>query len=325
MIRLRTHFTFAALLVVICFLSSYSGAAVQNASPSPTPPPPPPTNIPSVPTGNAPAAPPKASPQPGSGGAAQPGGSNQPQNAAEPVDPTKLQQAKQSLQKTPPPKPQPTPQPPSDSYILDWTNGSTTPDTVYNSGRRTLRITNINDIIYSYSVKVTPVVQSTDDLSQWSDLIQSTIKALTSQANKTGPNLGGTCNLASVLGSETQLLNTIKSKLDGMEPKASGNTKCSSIPVNRTISDWKALRSQYDDFESGLADVQNQISNPDCASDPQLDSAVKLIVDQVPALQQQVITIQKKVDLPHFQDVSYDLKRTSDYDISVVEACLFTS
>src|SRR6185437_9377821 len=254
MIKLPARLPFAALLVLTCFFSSYSVAALQNPSSSPTPPPPPPTNIPAVSTGNPPAATPAAAPQSGSTAApSQPGGGQgQPQNAVA-VDPARLQKAVGPIQATPAAAPQPTPKTGPDTYILDWNNGSATPDTVYDSGRSTLRITNVNDILYSYDVKVTRLNPPDNDLSQWKGLIQDTINALTQSANKAAPNTA--CTLSSPLGTEKELLKTIGDHIDQMQPKASGSTKCSSTPVKRTIAAWKSLREQYDQFESGLADV----------------------------------------------------------------------
>lgn len=318
MIIFRMRFSFAVVLVLTCFLS-HSAVGVQNASPSPTPPPAPPTNVPVVVTPNQPAASPSPNPQAGGSGAAsnQPsGGQAQPQNP--PVNP-RLAQASQTIRPTRAPAPQPTPDPGPNSYTLDWTTGSSTPETINRSGPSTLRIINVNDILYFYSVKVTRITQPDNDLSQWKDLVQSTIDALTPPTNKSGP--GSACSLSSKLATERELLRTITDKLDQMRPKASGSKKCPTVGVRKTIGDWNDLRAQYDQFESGLAEVQAQIKDQACQSDPELDHAVTLIVDDFPKLQQKVTAIQQKIDGPHIQDVPYDLRRTSDYDIAVVENC----
>jgi hypothetical protein len=314
------RFLSCCLVVFTCLLLCASAASMglnQAASPAPAPTPPPSApNVPAVTQPNQPTPAPTGTPsgQPGNAG-----------NSAAPAIDPRLGLALNPITHTPPPSPQRPPAAGQGTFILDWASGSATPDTIYHTGNSIIRLANVNDILFSYQVTVTEIKTSTDDLSQLPDLI----KELNFTVQKTNAIAKlGSCQLDQNLLNTQKALTDIQSKLDAFFPKTSGSAKCSSVPVARTIADWGQIRASYDRFETSLGDVQRELGRPECQAkesdggQPQnIAPAIKLLLDDFPALRDRVVSIQNRVDAPHVLDVNYSLKRTSDYDIAVSETC----
>jgi hypothetical protein len=295
------------------FLNNFSIATAQTGSPAaqPTPPGPAPKVSP-VPTPN------PAAPITGGAQGSQP--ANTAGTATPAIDP-RLDQALKPIQHTPAPNPQRTPPAGQGTFIFDWATGSATPDTIYHSGNSTLRLTNVNDILFSSQVTVTEIKTSTNDLSQLSDLVKQ-LPDFTPQ--KTNALAGvNACTLESDLQSAQTALSGLQTKLDALFP-ALRPGKCSSVPLGRTLADWTQIRKQYDQFEGSVTAVQRALENQQCRQAPNdvnVPAAVQLIADKFPELQRQVAAIQARVNGPHVLDVNYNLKRTSDYDVAVSETC----
>jgi hypothetical protein len=267
-----------------------------SANQNPPPGPPPPPQVPAIPNPGTPATPQNA--------------------AAPPPDDDRRRQAVVPIVRARRPAPQ---QPLSSPmvYQLNFTNGTASPDTIYVSGGSVLRIIGMNSILYTYQVQVKEIKGTGDDLSQWSDLIKSVTTNLIPKTNAAAP--AGGCQLAALENDANDELASIRAQIKKMlpDPPTSGNYKSISFTTSKAA--WDQIRVLYDTFENKIAAIQAELAKSQCDTEPDArDKAEQLILDEFPDMRVLVDEIQKKADAP-WQDVPYQLTRTSDFTVTVTE------
>ncbi|MBZ5667293.1 MAG: hypothetical protein LAO30_22160 [Acidobacteriia bacterium] len=200
-------------------------------------------------------------------------------------------------------------------YVMDWSQGVATPNTVEKSGRQTLRLININNVLYTYQLSVAEVKGADDDLSGWKQIIGEVTSILPGAAAHAAP-VGNACTLSTLLPNAKSSLQALNTQLDSFLPKAT-NGKYKSVTVAETVQGWTPIRNSFDGFESQVRQVQQNL--PSCNTEKDLSQQAEKLISSFREMQQNVIRIQSKVDAPHVFDVGYNLNRTSDYNISATE------
>jgi hypothetical protein len=220
------------------------------------------------------------------------------------------------------PTPAPNPQsdqnliaPQSGVYALDWSQGVATPNTIEKSGRQILRLININNVLYTYQLNITEVKGADDDLSGWKQIIGEVTSILPGAAAHAAP-AGSPCTLSTLLPTAKSSLQSLNTQLDSFLPKAT-NGKYKSLTVSETVQGWVSIRQSFDAFETQVQQVQHNLSS--CNTEKELSQDAEKLISGFRDMQTNVIRIQNKVDAPHVFDVGYDLKRTSEYNISATE------
>lgn len=261
------------------------------------------------------------------GQAGAPGNSNPPQQpgtppavpvVAAPPPPSGLTEALLPIQRTPAAAQNSVTVPPlsPNGFILDWASGTATPDTVSHSGRHTVRLTGINDVLYTYRMEITEIEGADDDLSNFKDLIQEVQGIIPSQvAHAAARNPQCTVDFKTMVTQAKTASQAVEDHLSAMLPPYN-NGKYSSISLGTTINAWKAVRDSYDAFEQQVINLQSNLSA--CQDQDGVEEAIQLI-QLFRDIQRQVIDIQHKVDGPHVVEIGYDFERTSDYDVVVTQ------
>ena len=286
-----------------------------NGPPLPPPAPPPPGPPASMPTSSGAT----ANPQTGNGNAARGDGEGQSSANPAPALDLRIEAAKVPVQHAVR-RVERQPQGEAGVFFLDWDNGSATPDTVYESGNHVLRLVGANTILYTYQFEVKEIKGGGNDLSLWADLIANTTKAL--QPTRAQAPLEDTCDLANTLPPAKNALTSINTKIQQMLPGKPPGGDYKSIPFKDSQSAWEDIRKDYDRFEDGTIEaVQKSLQNSACrgtAEKSNLDAALRLILEDFPAMRAYVEEIQKRADSP-WVDFPVSLNRTSEYDITATE------
>jgi len=228
-----------------------------------------------------------------------------------------LAQALLPIEPTPSPKPQDDEElkkPVAGVYILDWPQGTATPNKVQTSGTQVLRLVNVNNVLYTYQFSVTEITGADDDLSALKSAIASITGVFSAKPNAAGPNAN--CDLSTPLTAAQSSLKSMDGTLESFFPTQSSG-KYKSVSLSDTITAWGAIRASFDKLESQVVELQKSLRA--CASDTALTSTAEGVISKLRDMQQKVEAVQAKVDAHHVFDLPYGLNRTSDYDISVTE------
>jgi hypothetical protein len=202
------------------------------------------------------------------------------------------------------------------TYQLDYTHATASPNTITESGDSILRLLHANPILYDYEFNVQEIKGSSDDLSQWSALINETKGILPNASNATA--FPGSCPLAGELATAKQDLQTIDTNIKAMAPDKLSNGNFKSVTYDISKGQWNDIRALYDGFEDRVVKIQSDLALPACKTEPDtVAAAVALITAEFPRMRDRVDAIQARVDTP-CQDV-FPLNRTSDFDITVTE------
>jgi hypothetical protein len=182
-------------------------------------------------------------------------------------------------------------------------------------------LSNVNDVLYTYSFTVTAVPPSNTPF----DLLKAAVTAIQDIGTGASKAAAGPGGCAVNIDDATKASDAVQTALSQLDPGKDANGKTTSVALDTTLSKWPAVDSAFTTFESKVNAVIAQLSAlpavlpAPCSTDKALPAAEAIAIEGYGTALEQYLELAAHVKSQHVARYTTDLDDNNGYDVVVKE------